>query len=152
MKIDRLRTLNQFRTGLNNMTDQEFCNFADLHVSNQLFDLMKQQILAAKWLCFNTYANYILNNLGKEMFVNEIDKPIISHFANGASSMIYQQRLKAWQEAEKKVIFNGLDISDDGIIINKSTLLPFESLNNLKIIDLIEKLYIKNIKLKNVEL
>jgi len=94
MKIDKLYTLSQF------------------------VDYVKQEIsLSNRYLLIEKYNDFLKQPLTKEMFVNEIEKPFeddlkyqtvwlpdINDFDTDYDA--YNKDLKAWQEAEKKVIFN----------------------------------------------
>ena len=61
-------------------------------------------------LIFN-YNKFLKQPLKKEMFVNEIEKPLFpnpNQIVNRDFMNDYDVKLKAWQEAEKKVIFENV--------------------------------------------
>lgn len=85
MKIDKLYTLSQFILMIRTKIGQGLNYFEAVH------------------LIFR-YHDFLLQPLKKEMFVNEIEKPI-KNMGFWQSNEQYEEKFQAWQEAEKKVIF-----------------------------------------------
>ena len=104
MKIEKLYTLSQFVEYLYNehpVRKDELLNAAKA----ERFDMVVN------------YMQFLKQPLKKEMFVNEFVKPFKKdyEFYGGITwenSPQYKKDLRAWQEAEKKVIFKNLNNED----------------------------------------
>ena len=135
MKIDRLYTLSQF-IDLVGQTDK---NHEKCYGNVEIYKEAKNKcvsmvvLIADKIIAYN---EFLKQPLSKEMFVNEIEKPDKKEYGNFTShphlteNELYELALEIWQEAEKKVIFEGkfsfkyyddgairIDLYDDVIII-----------------------------------
>lgn len=95
MKIEKLLTLSQF---------------VDEQVKLAIPDTQHFQNVI-------NYNNFLKRTLTKEMFVNPLgsDEPIhiYSDSPSKTESTMYRERYNKWQEAEKKVIFNGWTLCND---------------------------------------
>lgn len=118
MKIPRLFTPEQFKDYLKEK----------LPLKEGSINMIK----AGRWDLMNSFLEYQKQPLKKEMFVNELEYPDkanydftdknVTYNGKGYPERCYDHDLKAWQEAEKKVIFKGEFIHDDefGIMIKES--------------------------------
>lgn len=100
MKIDRLRTLSQFVEYL--YSEHNFFNKADSPNT-----LNGQKACYFDWIV--NYMQFLQQPLKKEMFVNEIEKPDCTNYGILPKRMLnedYENDLRTFKEAEKKVIFD----------------------------------------------
>ena len=96
MKLEKLLTLSQF---------------VDLIIPNAGKTPYRKTVLV------KNYNEFLKQPLKKEMFVNEIKKPKIAMYQNtdGTNDVFqFDSDFKAWQEAEKKVIFKGYKLINNG--------------------------------------
>lgn len=100
MKIDILRPVEEFTKHLDSLSIRQFCKLED--ISN---DITVVEFDALKWVKLKKYLLWLSYPVIREMSANQVKKPVISKFANGASSIKYQLQLKAWEAGEKLVIF-----------------------------------------------
>ena len=132
MKIEKLFTLSQF-------------------VDELLKDATEEQIkdewwMSSAFLYITMWNDFLKDPIKKEMFVNDILCPDAQDYNTESE---YETDLKAWQEAEKKIIFdcyfreNGNVFEIDKIEYVNS---EFDSLGSLS------TMTNGNLKLKNVEL
>ena len=108
MKIDRLMTLSQF---VDYVKENKHQISEDLR--NKNIRITRSNIYGWLLCFFYKYNEFLKQSLKKEMFVNEIEKPKVF-----TELGILEQNIKefvnidseceAWEEAEKKVIFEGL--------------------------------------------
>ena len=115
-----------------------------LYTLSQFVDLMEQSTVGQMVAIFGKhyhkfipitifkYNKFLKQPLKKEMFVNELEYPDkanydftdknVTYNGKGYPERCYDHDLKAWQEAEKKVIFKGEFMHDDefGIMIKES--------------------------------
>jgi hypothetical protein len=122
MKIDRLYTLSQFIDKL----------YYDGTINLETF-----------YYSIGKYNEFLKQPLQKEMFVNEIEEPTLYH--HNIDRKYYNNMLKVWQEAEKKVIFEDVDL--------KQISFEWETIKVLypTLSDLAEA-YSGKLKLKNIEI
>ena len=108
-----------------------------LYTLSQFVDLIKSDInIGNKESFLNViyYNEFLKQPLKKEMFVNELEKPTWDKVkampltSEGVDSK-YWVLIKAWQEAEKKVIFKNLKYHD----LQPSTRSNYWSLNGVKV-------------------
>lgn len=131
MKIERLYTLSQF---IDLIENDESLNYEDQSV-----------------LIF-TYNDFLKQPLNKEMFVNDIKKPIEeSSLCVGGDR---DQRWLKWYEAEKKVIFEGFSkrMWDGGVLFDNDLLDIFIDISEHKTLSHLADATNGELKLKNIEL
>lgn len=100
MKIEKLYTLSQFVELLDNAIDGYF--------------ITREEINSEKYDLIVKYNDFLKQPLKKEMFVNEIEKPNENNskyrhinWDKSFKQNEFDKDFGAWQEAEKKVIFEG---------------------------------------------
>ena len=116
MKIDRLYTLSQFVSAMDDYTKESH----------------SYERACKKIIKYNDFLKKPLNN---DMFVNHLEKPKICmfHNTNGTNDIdSFDSAFELWQEAEKKVIFKGfesvvnhdwlIEKDDIQILFNKSSI------------------------------
>lgn len=132
MKIDKLYTLSQF---------------VDEIINGVLstIETKTENISQTKLYLIYKYNLFLKRILKKEMFVNEIREP------DSTDHEGYSDHLKAWQEAEKKVIFANIAIDDDIIFLDEDIQIHFELLQTLDL-DILSRMGNGELPLKNVEI
>ena len=111
MKIPRLFTSQRFGFWLKSITTKEFCRLSGapepivIEGANGFF-----RIDAIKLRLRDDWDKKLTGSLKKEMFVNELEDPTSDKFTRSVNCPLliseeYQQLIKTWQIAEKKVIF-----------------------------------------------
>lgn len=163
MKIEKGYTLSQFVDLIFEMSWNEFSQRSGLNIKTP--DLTIQSF---KFILIIKYNDFLKQPLIKEMFVNEIEKPdvsLIGGFATNEESNEYEDALKVWQEAKKKVIFKGFSIAEDYTAINSMatkdhlfhdhiSILNMDFIHEFTIADLINECndYELELELQNVEI
>jgi hypothetical protein len=123
MKINKLHTLGQF-VDIVGITDPDH---EECYGNKDIFEEAKEKtqsmvvLIADKIIAYNKF----LKQLKKEMFINEIIKPDENHpdyryieQDKKFNKERYKTNLKAWYEAEKKVIFEDVKQIDNKIHID----------------------------------
>ena len=105
MKIEKLYTLSQFVDFIK--TEDAAYSFSEGNL-NYMFP-------EHQFDCIDKYNNFLKQPLKKEMFVNDILCPDAQDYNTESE---YETDLKAWQEAENKVIFKGWTKVISGTICN----------------------------------
>jgi hypothetical protein len=144
MKIDRLYTLSQFVDRISSTYKLKGDDIEDRH----------------RFRFVSKYNDFLKQPLNKEMFINELEKPYeddekyqtiwLPDIEDYDTDYIpYNKDLKAWQEAEKKVIFEFPETNKDNVIYE----MPYyyEGLRMETLLDLANKSN-GQLKTKNLEI
>ena len=133
----------------------------NLYTLSQFVDYLDsiQVALFMQWQYVKKYNEFLKQPLTKEMFVNEIEKPKMSLILKeDHENHTNYDRYKLWQEAEKKVIFEGrfsFKYYDDGAIridlYDKVIIILQNGFNKITLGEIAEKTN-GELKTKNIEL
>jgi len=109
MKVQKGYTLSQFVDYMKSLTTKEFCILSGAEIPTVTEGVTGIfRIDAVQFRIVKDYNQFLKQPLKKEMFVNEIKKPdesLMGAFSTHEENEDYESAYKAWQEAEKKVIF-----------------------------------------------
>lgn len=109
MKINKLYTLSQFVDLVTQSKDNHFCN--EEVVSHAEDNMETDLVVCAVAELIESYNNFLKQLIKKEMFVNRFKKPLECYSSIGGSvERAYYKKMEWWEESEKKVIFEDVEI------------------------------------------